>query len=92
MNLTLEASMRRWRLLGSLYFVMPSLAAQQATLGPRFLVTYPAARSATPLDGRLLLLLSTDSTADPRMQISDIGATQLLFGRDVDEWRAGRVA
>jgi hypothetical protein len=87
--------MRRSRLLWALLLAVPRLEAQRAAVpgtGPRFLVRYPAARSAAPLDGRLLLMLSTDSTAEPRMQISDISETQLIFGRDVDAWAAGRVA
>jgi len=47
---------------------------------------FPAARSAEPLDGRLLLLVSTDSTREPRFQISDGATTQLVFGTDVDGW------
>ncbi|HEY6060896.1 MAG TPA: hypothetical protein VIV10_09950 [Gemmatimonadales bacterium] len=87
--------MRRSRLLWALLLAVPRLEAQRAAVpgtGPRFLVRYPAAQSAAPLDGRLLLMLSTDSTAEPRMQISDISETQLIFGRDVDAWAAGRVA
>jgi hypothetical protein len=85
--------MRRSLLLWTLLLVAPGLDAQRpAAAGPRFLVTYPAARSTTPLDGRLLLMLSTDSTAEARMQISDISETQLIFGRDVDAWAGGRVA
>jgi hypothetical protein len=48
---------------------------------------FPAARSATPLDGRLLLLVSTDSSSEPRFQVSDGANTQLVFGVDVDGWR-----
>jgi hypothetical protein len=48
---------------------------------------FPAARSAAPLDGRLLLLVSTDSTREPRFQVSDGAGTQLVFGVDVDGWR-----
>jgi hypothetical protein len=87
--------MRRSRLLWALLLAVPRLEAQRAAVpgtGPRFLVRYPAARSAAPLDGRLLLMLSTDSTAEPRMQISDISETQLIFGRDVDAWAGGHVA
>ena len=65
--------------------------AQPAPDGLRVEVTYPAARSRTPLDGRLLLLLSRDSTAEPRFQIADGPGTQLVFGVDVDGWRAGEV-
>ena len=55
-------------------------------------VVLPAARTAGPLEGRLLLLVSTDSTAEPRFQISDAPTTQQVFGRDVDGWRPGSTA
>ncbi len=38
-------------------------------------------------DGRLLLLVSTDSTGEPRFQISDDPVTQQVFGMDVEGWR-----
>ena len=62
-----------------------------AGAGLRVEVTYPAARSAAPLDGRLLLLVSTDSSAEPRFQIGDGPRTQLVFGVNVEGWRAGEV-
>ena len=43
-------------------------------------VSFPAERSKTPLDGRLLLLLSTNGNAEPRFQVNDGAATQLVFG------------
>jgi hypothetical protein len=52
-------------------------------------VTYPPTRGGTPLDGRLLLLVSSDSGAEPRFQISDGHDTQLVFGVDVEGWRPG---
>src|SRR2546428_475011 len=55
--------------------------------GARFAISFPAARSAAPLDGRVLLMLSTDTTAEPRFQISDGPTTQLIFGIDVDGLR-----
>ncbi len=60
--------------------------------GPRVSVTFPASRSATPLDGRLLVMLSTDSAAEPRFQVGEGEETQLMFGVDVDGWRPGRPA
>jgi hypothetical protein len=54
---------------------------------PRFSVSFPRSRSANPLDGRLLLLLSTDSSEEPRMQINDSVRTQMIFGMDVDAMR-----
>ncbi|MEO8636986.1 MAG: alpha/beta hydrolase-fold protein [Gemmatimonadales bacterium] len=57
--------------------------------GPRIVVRFPASRSSTPLDGRLLVIFSTDTSAEPRFQISDISETQIIFGQDVDGWRPG---
>lgn len=62
-----------------------TVAAQASGAAPQFSVSFPKERSAQPLDGRLLVLLSTDSSAEPRMQISNIyPRTQIVFGVDVD--------
>jgi hypothetical protein len=42
-----------------------------------------------PLDGRVLLLLSTDAAAEPRLQITDGPKTQIVFGVDAENWRPG---
>jgi hypothetical protein len=52
-------------------------------------VLFPASRSATPLDGRVLLLLSNDAGAEPRMQIDDTPKSQMIFGVTVDGWKPG---
>jgi hypothetical protein len=52
-------------------------------------VSFPASRSAQPLDGRVLLLLSNDPSAEPRMQINDTPKTQIVFGVTVDGWKPG---
>ena len=60
---------------------------------PRFSITYRADRSAAPLDGRLLVMLSTDPNDEPRMQISaSILKSQQIFGIDVENWKAGAPA
>ncbi|HEX4486861.1 MAG TPA: hypothetical protein VH088_11370 [Terriglobales bacterium] len=56
----------------------------------KFSISFPKERSAQPLDGRLLLLLSTDPAAEPRMQINDSPQTQIIFGSDVDGMRPGQ--
>ena len=61
-------------------------------LSAQFTITFPAARSADPLDGRLLLIISVDSSAEPRFQVSDAVTTAQIFGIDVDGWRAGTAA
>lgn len=55
----------------------------------RFSVTVPAARAAGALDGRLLVLLSTDPAAEPRFQINENPSTQIVMGIDVENWRSG---
>ncbi len=58
----------------------------------RFAVSFPAERSRTPLDGRLLLLLATNGNAEPRFQVNDGAATQLVFGIDVEGLAPGTEA
>jgi Putative esterase len=67
---------------------MAVIAPSQAS--PKFSVSFPRERSAAPLDGRLLLLLSTDGSAEPRMQINDSAKTQMVFGIDVDGLAPGQ--
>ena len=80
------------RLLAVAVLLLPAgalaFASRQATQ-LRFSVTFPSARSAEPLDGRLLLLIATDSTAEPRFRVSDNVGTAQVFGVDVDRMRPG---
>jgi hypothetical protein len=66
-----------------------SLAVSVAAGAQSFSVSFPKERSANPLDGRVLLLLSTDDSAEPRMQIDDTPRTQMIFGVTVDGLRPG---
>src|SRR5688572_27585198 len=68
--------------------VAVTLVARPAA-AQRFSVTFPAERSASPLDGRLLVMISADTTGEPRQQVSDAATTAQVFGVDVDGWRAG---
>ena len=54
-----------------------------------FTVNFPAERSSKQLDGRVLLLLSNDSSEEPRMQISISPSSQQVFGLTVDGLRPG---
>jgi hypothetical protein len=58
--------------------------------GPRFSVSFPKERSAQPLDGRVFVLLSTDPSQEPRMQIDLSVNTQILFGVDIDGLAPGQ--
>ena len=52
-------------------------------------VSFPPSRSAQPLDGRVLFLLSRDPSAEPRMQIDDTPRSQMVFGKTVDHLQPG---
>ncbi len=66
-----------------------ALPAALAAQGPRFTISFPATRSATPIDGRVLVYISADTTGEPRFQASDNVATAQVTGVDVDAWRPG---
>ena len=53
-------------------------------------VRFPAAVSGKALDGRLMVLLSNDPGAEPRMQIDDTMLSQQVFGVTVDGMRPGQ--
>src|SRR5678810_437015 len=63
--------------------------AEMKSANVRFDITFPASASKEALDGRLLLLISTNNTDEPRFQISEDLTTQQVFGIDVDAWKAG---
>ena len=56
----------------------------------RFVVSFPETSSRDPLDGRMLLLVSTDAAKEPRLQINEDLNTQQVFGVDVDGLRPGQ--
>lgn len=85
----------RWILAG---IVLSSVALSASAprvkeRSTRFVVTYSADKSGEPLDGRLLLILSTDPKDEPRFQVSATDLkSQQVFGIDVDSWKAGQEA
>ncbi len=58
--------------------------AQTAETKLRIGVSFPSKRSRAPLDGRMLLMFSTDDSKEPRFQISGAVNGQQIFGVDVD--------
>jgi hypothetical protein len=66
-------------------FALPNVAVSQTEA--RFSISFTKARAEQPIDGRLLLLLSTDASAEPRMQIGESPRTQMVFGMDVEAMR-----
>ena len=57
-----------------------------------FSISFPAARSSAPLDGRLILLLSTDKTAEPRKQMDEFALVKApaMFGMNVEGVKPGQ--
>jgi hypothetical protein len=80
--------MRPLRILLLLAVVSASLSASAQS----FTVSFPKERSVKALDGRLLLLLSSDPSAEPRMQIDDTPRSQMVFGVNVDGLAPGAAA
>ncbi len=58
----------------------------------QFGISFPKKLSQKALDGRMLLMISTDVTGEPRFQISDGPDTQLIFGINVDGLKPDGVA
>ena len=60
--------------------------ASGAAGGPEFAISYPAAQSGGPLDGRIILLLSRDLTREPRTHVepNEPLASPYIFGLNVE--------
>ena len=55
----------------------------------QFSISFNDSLSAQQQDGRLLILLSSDSTGEPRMKINDGLNSQMVFGIDVEGMKPG---
>jgi hypothetical protein len=73
----------------SCLFVAIALAAGSCSFAQSITVSFPRVVSEQPLDGRVLLLLSKDPSAEPRMQINDTEKSQIVFGITVDGLKPG---
>ena len=60
--------------------------------GLSFALTLPKSKVNAPADGRMLLLISNDGSAEPRMQIGHDLKTQIVFGKTVDGLAPGKAA
>jgi len=90
MNPTLRRSPARAAALAAVVVLLAVPLVSRAEV--EFAVSFPAERSAAPIDGRMLLLLSTSDAAEPRFQVNDGPSTQLVFGVDVDGLKPGAEA
>src|ERR1700729_4512641 len=74
----------------SFFFLVAGFLAIIAPLRAQISVSFPSSVSSKALDGRVLLLLSTDPSAEPRMQINDTPKSQIVFGTTVDGLAPGQ--
>ena len=54
-----------------------------------FSISYDSALGEEGFDGRLLVLIGTESDREPRFQINDSDQTGIVFGVDVENWMPG---
>jgi hypothetical protein len=92
MRRTTLAALGATAVAASVAFVATARPGAQAPPPLRISVTVPTAKAPQPLDGRLLVILSTKAGDEPRFQVAEGPAGQPVFGRDVDGWRAGTPA
>ncbi|MFO7888775.1 MAG: alpha/beta hydrolase-fold protein [bacterium] len=72
-------------------FVVSGIFSQENS-GVSFRISFPQKSYDQSLDGRLLLLISTNDEAEPRFQIQDGPDTQCAFGIDVNGLKPGEYA
>ena len=86
-------SFRHLRLVFGIAVVLAGRGVSAAAAEPlRFLVSFSPAVSERPVDGRVVLIISTDPSDEPRNQVVDDPKTQLAFGVDVDGLKPGEDA
>ena len=76
--------MRKFNFVICLHFLFFTATAQS------FRIHIAPALQQNELNGRLLLLIANNNAKEPRFQISDAANTQMVFGKDVDNWQPGK--
>ena len=67
--------------------------ASRPTSKLRFEISFPESLSSQPLDGHILLGISSDPSTEPRFQLREEEAfSAQFFGLDVDGWKPGATA
>jgi len=73
--------------------VLPSACQMEMDVekerGLSFSVTYEPALTQEGQDGRLLLMLATQDSEEPRFLVNNSADTQLIFGLNVEDWQNG---
>lgn len=69
--------------------LLAACSADQPSAGVAFEISFDESLSDELQDGRLLLMLSSNDNDEPRFQIGNSADTQLIFGRNVEDWAGG---
>src|SRR5687768_1236765 len=77
------------RTMKKIIFITTSFLFALISFAQNISIKLPDTLSKKPVDGRLLLIFSTNFSGEPRNQISDAPTTQQIFGVDVDGWQPG---
>src|SRR5512137_497868 len=80
-----------WTILALALLGMAACRADDAKNGARlrFAISFTQEQNKEPLDGRVLLVISTNGEPEPRFQITDDADTQQIFGIDVEGLQPG---
>ena len=73
------------------FFFLFILFACSKNENPIIEVTFNNKLSNESFDGRLLVMISKDSSKEPRFQINDTEDTGILVGKNVENWKSGNV-
>jgi Putative esterase len=76
--------------LASIASVAPSATA--ATPGMKIEVSFPASVYGKPITGRVFVVISDDSTPEPRLQVGSWGSHAPFLGVDVSQLKPGETA
>jgi hypothetical protein len=89
---SLFASLLAFFMASSLHAAEAPAAKTKPAHALSIAVSFPAARSAAALDGRVILLLSRDLTREPRNHVeeNEVLASPFLFGLNVDGLAPGK--
>ncbi len=68
------------------------LFAASLSAAPSFQVKFTPAARSTPVDGRLIVVISRQLQGEPRFQVGWGISTAQVFGIDVDGWKPGETA
>ncbi len=72
--------MKKWLQLLVCSFAVVNISAQEI----KFEVSFTDKLSEEPVDGRVMVLISNNNKSEPRFQIAEGPATQLVFGKNVE--------